>query len=579
MKQSERPCRTCGELNESGAYACRACGVSLRLSPPKRPAPSLSPPIVAPKMSNANDTLDIETELPDQEIELLAKATPSPQAVELLDGLATLDEAADGLAPSASFDELELLAPGTNMPALSLRKEPSLQDSLTIDPLSELPKNTEILSRPKIHKSVGLSSLLAVGCAVGLGLFIAQRYSLSPQAPSSTPSVTELPSELPSELTARQGEQSKRGPVSLSLSVEELTRELSSADPAVLRAQARAWSSASAATLALTEQRALEDASSMSAQLERAEALRFEREVERLGSSGGKGEGPVLRAEELKPLSGALERLRQTDALAHRALKPWFDALSERSPQRLEPPVGADEPYQWTQALALISSAEPSALLSARALLRGARGEGCAPKLYGLRVEQLLGEQSELSSAYKGLSDCLTQLIVEARLSSNSSPLQVAALRDSSPRASKQRALKQGVKRRAARKSGTQPSGRGSFKALMSQGAKALERGQVPQAQASFKRASALKPQDPNPIAQLGWCELAARNPRGALAYFKRALSVKSDYGDALYGLGYAQERMRKWAEARAHFERYLKLYPSGAKVRIIQNKLNKMPK
>jgi tetratricopeptide (TPR) repeat protein len=113
----------------------------------------------------------------------------------------------------------------------------------------------------------------------------------------------------------------------------------------------------------------------------------------------------------------------------------------------------------------------------------------------------------------------------------------------------------------------------------MSQGSKALERGQVPQAQASFKRASALKPQDPNPIAQLGWCELAARNPRGALAYFKRALSVKSDYGDALYGLGYAQERMRKWAEARAHFERYLKLYPSGAKVRIIQNKLNKMPK
>ncbi|MBM4290256.1 MAG: tetratricopeptide repeat protein, partial [Deltaproteobacteria bacterium] len=122
------------------------------------------------------------------------------------------------------------------------------------------------------------------------------------------------------------------------------------------------------------------------------------------------------------------------------------------------------------------------------------------------------------------------------------------------------------------------PAGEG-FEELMRQGEALLERGRVVAARAHFERALAARPQSADALSQLGWCELAAGHAARAQGKFRAALSATPQHADALYGLGYAAEALGDWREARRHLERYLALYPAGSKVRIVQNKLSRMPK
>lgn len=123
-----------------------------------------------------------------------------------------------------------------------------------------------------------------------------------------------------------------------------------------------------------------------------------------------------------------------------------------------------------------------------------------------------------------------------------------------------------------------QPSrGAQGFSSLISAGEKHLMQGKVRAAQALFRRAQELKPTSPIPTAQLGWCELSRRRYKTATQYFKRALRKSAGHGDSLYGLGYSYEKQGDAVNARRYFEDYIKRYPRGAKVKIIERKLSRL--
>ena len=567
MSQPERvSCRTCGAMNERSAYACETCGVSLRLSPPMRPAPALRAPIVAPKSPLANDTLDIETELPDEEFDqLLASHTPMSQSPGL-DELTTLDEATDGLAPSVSFDDLNVLSPGTNGPPLYARKEPSLQDSIRIDPLLELPQNTEILNAGARASRGGARWVIALLIAISMGAVFSKMFgSVDEPTPARLESrVTQLPSPVPSPATLR-ATSPRYGAVSVRPNVRALMAPEVGVDPAVLRAQAKAWTRVSVNAMQKVKAKASPtDVRMIHAQLTLMEAKLFEAELLRL-SSGEQG-GPIdLSAEEQEALTSLARDLeRASHPVEVKApLKVWIYTLLGRYTEASEVarsimPSSATA-LRWPLALPPLSTGwlEPEQL----ALLQ--TGEGCERGLYALRASEISQGQEGLLSAYQSFSNCLTQLIAQEDLNHQPTPLAQA---------------KRATKKRPQSRSSTRAVG-GNYQELMKLGAKALERGRVAQADGYFKRAITMKPRSPDPISQRGWCALAKGNARGSLKHFKTALSMKSDHADSIYGLGYAYEQLRNWSTARGYFERYLKLYPKGAKVRIIQNKLSRMPK
>lgn len=576
MNQPDKVCRTCGVVNEASAYACASCGVSLRLSPPMRPAPALRAPIVAPKSNLANDTLDIETELPDEELDqLLASHTPAPH-VGGLDELATLDEAADGLAPSVSFDDLQVLSPEVMVrPALPLqRKERSLQDSIGVEPLIELPQHTEILNKAPRATSSAARWILVLIIGISGGAAVSRFLTMTQG--SERPMLQRLTQEAqqaPSPVSRSYGA------VSIRPQLESLTSPEVGVDPVVLRAQAKAWSRVSAAAADEAVSRfGAQDLRAVHAQLTLLEARIFETELEPLRPPSERPRlNPVasLSASEQKrsrELELTLNQAPQDLAGLRRELRVWLYSLSgryeEAAMESLQEAQASSSPLRWTLALPALSAGD----VSEQTLELLKSGSGCERALYALRATELSEGRGELLKPYQRFSDCLTQLIAQEHLSAT--PLtQVEPAARSTKRTDKRQRAQRGTGRVAGL------GGAGGYESLMKQGVKALERGRVGQAEAYFKRASVLKPKDPDPISQRGWCALAKGKARSSLRHFKTALSLKSDHEDSLYGLGYAYEQLKEWEVARGHFKRYLSLYPSGSKVRIIENKLNRMPK
>ena len=112
----------------------------------------------------------------------------------------------------------------------------------------------------------------------------------------------------------------------------------------------------------------------------------------------------------------------------------------------------------------------------------------------------------------------------------------------------------------------------------MKEGQRYIRRSSLGVAEARFKQAARLRPKSPDPLAQLGWCQIDRKRITKAKQYFKQALALNGKHGDSLYGLGYAYTVNREWKSARSFFNRYLTLYPQGSKVKIIQNKLRNFP-
>ena len=339
-----------------------------------------------------------------------------------------------------------------------------------------------------------------------------------------------------------------------------LTSQEVGLDPVVLRAHAKVWVrvNEAAAQDAKREARELDQAT---AQLRVAEARLFESELIALSSSVSPPMPKQVLSSALQDIERQLElRTSVADEVLRRDLRIWLYSLQGRLSEAgsLSIEASADparSEYSWARELPLMSA---GSILN-ETLERLATGESCARELYLLRAHQLAVGDDQLQAQYTRFADCLTQLMAQDHLSATpvSEPSEVK------------------VSRKRKRSS---PKLSGGYAAIMLHGTRALERGRVKQAKLYFKRASRLAPKNPDPVAQLGWCALARGQARASLKHFKTALSLRSDHADSLYGLGYAYNKLGIWDTARGHFKRYLKLYPRGAKVRIIENKLSKMP-
>jgi TolA-binding protein len=148
----------------------------------------------------------------------------------------------------------------------------------------------------------------------------------------------------------------------------------------------------------------------------------------------------------------------------------------------------------------------------------------------------------------------------------------------------KLKSRKRSTRSRAPRKKSSQQmtrqnKTRATMHSLLARGEQLLTQGNVNAAQTVFERAQSTYPNSPAPVAQLGWCQLSQRKYKAAVSYFKRALSKSAHHGDSLYGLGYSYEKLGQAREARRYFESYLSRYPSGSKVRVVRNKLSRLPK
>ncbi len=91
---------------------------------------------------------------------------------------------------------------------------------------------------------------------------------------------------------------------------------------------------------------------------------------------------------------------------------------------------------------------------------------------------------------------------------------------------------------------------------------------------ASFRRASALLPQEPTSFKYLATLFYNAAQADSAIAYFRRTAEVASkdpkfaqDRKDALYNLGRIQQSVQKLPEAQATYVEYLGLYPSDPEI------------
>jgi len=165
----------------------------------------------------------------------------------------------------------------------------------------------------------------------------------------------------------------------------------------------------------------------------------------------------------------------------------------------------------------------------------------------------------------------------------------VASVASTPPKSDKAQKKKAGITKQPSKKTKTQPKSRatqaGSKKApssvgydgLMSTANRLLEHGRAREARAKFLAASRKRPSSPEPLANLGWCELEMRRTGKAISYFKKSLGRNPRYADALYGLGVAHERNKDTARARKAYQTYLAVNPRGSKVRMVKRRLDRL--
>ena len=83
----------------------------------------------------------------------------------------------------------------------------------------------------------------------------------------------------------------------------------------------------------------------------------------------------------------------------------------------------------------------------------------------------------------------------------------------------------------------------------MKEGQRHLRRSSLKTAEARFKKAAELKPKNPEPLAQLGWCQINYRRFTRAKQYFRQALALNRRHGESLYGLGYTHSKSKDYSK------------------------------
>ncbi|MEE2787808.1 MAG: tetratricopeptide repeat protein [Myxococcota bacterium] len=121
------------------------------------------------------------------------------------------------------------------------------------------------------------------------------------------------------------------------------------------------------------------------------------------------------------------------------------------------------------------------------------------------------------------------------------------------------------------------PAASGSFKRLMADGSRLLERGRVSAAKTKFESAAKLRPKAPEPHANLGWCAIETKAYANAIRSFKKSLILQPRFSDGLFGLGYAYEKKGRSKDAAAAYRRYLQHYPRGKENRMVRHRLQQL--
>jgi tetratricopeptide (TPR) repeat protein len=113
------------------------------------------------------------------------------------------------------------------------------------------------------------------------------------------------------------------------------------------------------------------------------------------------------------------------------------------------------------------------------------------------------------------------------------------------------------------------------FDGLMSAARKAQEHGRTTQARRLLLQALTAKPNHPEALSSLGWCDVDEGKHQRAINYFRRALSRSDGYADARYGLGVALERSGQKSAAKKVYQDYLQKHPRGRRKRIVERKVS----
>lgn len=116
-----------------------------------------------------------------------------------------------------------------------------------------------------------------------------------------------------------------------------------------------------------------------------------------------------------------------------------------------------------------------------------------------------------------------------------------------------------------------------SFDDLMDRGNRLLEQGKATAARRIFEDAAKQRPQSPEPLASLGWCELDAGRHAQAIRHFERSLEKNARYADGMYGLATAYERAGMREQAKNAYQAYLNVHPRGSKAAAVTRKLESL--
>lgn len=105
----------------------------------------------------------------------------------------------------------------------------------------------------------------------------------------------------------------------------------------------------------------------------------------------------------------------------------------------------------------------------------------------------------------------------------------------------------------------------GDPQALSNRGATLDALGRYEEALASFDRALAVRPDYPPALSNRGNALRALKRPAEALASYDRALAIRPDFAEALSNRGTALHEMQRYAEALASYDKALALQPKHA--------------
>jgi predicted Zn finger-like uncharacterized protein len=115
------------------------------------------------------------------------------------------------------------------------------------------------------------------------------------------------------------------------------------------------------------------------------------------------------------------------------------------------------------------------------------------------------------------------------------------------------------------------------FDGLMDRARKAQERGRVGEARQLLLEALSSRPDNPEALASLGWCDMDESNFPRAISYFRRSLTAYGGYADARYGLGLALERSGQKDDALRVYQEYITRHPSGRQTAIVKQRIEQL--